>query len=186
LRPVSRRSRLADGGRDVGDLVAARPRGLWTEPPSCSNALRKKGPHEVRLQPARLGLLHLLLDLEQPIRAHRLLGQRVAVEQALQVVVVEGVVDPRREPGADLRLVAVADGLDQQLLEALLLEDVAEDVEYPALQRLALDPKLFEQTVEDGALSGLLGDQAPEVADLGLVDPMDTAEPLLEPVGVPR
>ena len=70
------------------------------------------------------------------------------------------------EPGADLRLVAVADGLKQQVLEARVLEDLAEDVEDAALERLALDFELFEQPVIDIAFAGFLGDEVPEVADL--------------------
>ena len=37
----------------------------------------------------------------------------------------------------------------------------------------------------DVALAGLLGDQVPEVADLGLADAVDAAEALLEAVRVP-
>ena len=59
------------------------------------------------------------------------------------MVVVEGVVDLLAEPGADLGLVAVADGLEQQVLEALPLEHLAEDVEDAALEGLALDFAAF-------------------------------------------
>ena len=38
----------------------------------------------------------------------------------------------------------------------------------------------------DVAFAGFLGDQVPEVADLGLADAVDAAEALLEAVGVPR
>src|SRR5271157_1386611 len=37
----------------------------------------------------------------------------------------------------------------------------------------------------DFAFTGVLGDQVPEMADLGLADAVDTAEALLEPVRVP-
>ena len=43
-----------------------------------------------------------------------------------------------RQPGADLGLVAVADGLDEQLAQGLALElDLAQDVEHLAAEGLA-------------------------------------------------
>ena len=45
--------------------------------------------------------------------------------------------------------------------------------------------QLFEQRAVDVAFAGLLGDQVPEVADLGLADAVDAPEALLEPVGIP-
>ena len=104
----------------------------------------------------------------------------------LEVLAVEGVVDALAEPGADLGLVAVADGLEEQVLEARLLEDLAEDVEDAAFEGLALDFELFEQAVIDIALAGFLGDEVPEVADLLLADAVDAAEALFEAVRVPR
>jgi hypothetical protein len=62
--------------------------------------LCEERPHEVRLQAAGLGLLHLGLDLEEAFGRHRLLGEGVAVEQALQALVVEVVVDLLRELGS--------------------------------------------------------------------------------------
>src|SRR5690606_11002332 len=87
---------------------------------------------------------------------------------------------------ADLRLVAVADGLEQQILEARLLEDLAEDVEDTATEGLALHGDLLEQTVVDVALARLLRDEIPEVADLLLADAVDATEPLLEAIRIPR
>ena len=46
--------------------------------------------------------------------------------------------------------------------------------------------ELLQQRAIDLALAGLLGDQVPEVADLGLADAVDAAEALLEAVRVPR
>src|SRR5262245_59518445 len=109
----------------------------------------------------------------------------VAVEERLEVLAVENLVDLPGQARAHLRMITVADGLDQQVLEAGLLEDFAEDVEDAALERLALDFELLQEAVVDVALAGLLGDQVPEVADPGLADAVDAAEPLLEAVGVP-
>ena len=46
--------------------------------------------------------------------------------------------------------------------------------------------QLLQQLAIDIALAGLLGDQVPQVADLGLADAVDAAEALLDAVGVPR
>ena len=115
------------------------------------------------------------------------MGERALFEQVLEVAAVERVVDDLREPGAHLGLIAVADRLDQQLAQRPALElELAEHVEDLAAQRLARLLELLEQRAVDVALAGLLGDEVPEVADLGLADAVDAAEALLEAVGVPR
>ena len=92
-----------------------------------------------------------------------------------------------REAGAHLGLVAVADGLDQQVAQRPALElELAEHVEDLAAERLARLLELLQQRAIDVALAGLLGHQVPEVADLGLADAVDAAEALLEAVRVPR
>ena len=55
--------------------------------------LQEERADEVGLEAAGLGLLHLFLHREEPLGAHRLLGEGVAVEERLEVVAVEGVVD---------------------------------------------------------------------------------------------
>ncbi len=170
---------LADGGRDVGDLEAGGLSRIHR------TAQRRKGFHEesadeVGLEAAGLGFFHLLLHCEEALGAHAFLGQGVAVEDGAQVVVVEGVLDALAEPGADVRLVAVADGLEQQVLEAGALEDFAKDVEDAAIERLALDPKFFQQPEIDLAFASFLGDKVPEVTNLLLVDTVDAAEALLD------
>ena len=54
------------------------------------------------------------------------------------------------------------------------------------LSACALDLELLEQALVDIALAGFLGDEVPEVADLGLADAVDAAEALFQPVRVPR
>ena len=64
--------------------------------------------------------------------------------------------------------------------------ELAEHVEHLAAQRLARLLELLQQLAIDVAFARLLRHQVPEVADLGLADAVDAAEPLLEAVGVPR
>ena len=175
---------LADDGGDVGDLVSS---GFATVDRAAEliERLEEERPHEERLQPSRLGPLHLFLHLEEPIRRHRFLGEGAAVEQALQVVVVEGVVDAGGEAGADLGLVAVADSFNKHFLKAAALEHFAQDIEHPPLEGLAFDAELFEQAVEDRALAGLFGDEVPEMANLVLADAVDAAEALFDSVRIP-
>ena len=97
----------------------------------------------------------------------------------------DGRVDDLVEPRADLGLVAVADGLHEQLAQRLLGEGVTEDVEDLALVGRALLLDLLEQALEDLALAGVRGDEVPQVADLGLADAVDATEALLDAVGVP-
>ena len=52
-----------------------------------------------------------------------------------------------------------------------------------ALARLR---QLFEQPAVDVAFARFLGDEVPEMADLGLADAVNASEPLFEPVRVPR
>ena len=192
---VARQHRLADADqavavahrrRDVGDLVAARL-ALLGRAAQALERLEEEGLDVVRLQAARLGPLHVLADAVDPAGVHRVVGERPLFEQVLELAAVERVLDDRRQPGAHLGLVAVADGLDQQVAQRPALElELAEHVEDLAAQRLARLLELLQQLAVDVAFARLLGDQVPEVADLGLADAVDAAEPLLEAVRVPR
>ena len=123
---------FADRGGNVGDLESP---GFATVDRAAElvECLQEERPHEERLKAAGFGPLHLFLHRVEPIRRHRFLRQGVAVEQRLQVVVVEGVVDLLRQAGTHFGLVAVADGLHEQVLEAHAFEHFAEDVEDAAL-----------------------------------------------------
>jgi hypothetical protein len=92
----------------------------------------------VRLQPASLGPLHFLADLVYARGIHRIMGQRPLFEQAPERLPVEGVVDDPVEPRPDLGLLAVADGIDQEVAQRSPLElQLAEHVEHLAAQRRA-------------------------------------------------
>jgi hypothetical protein len=82
-------------------------------------------------------------------------------------------------------LVAVPDRLDEQLAQGVVAEELAEDVEDACAKGLALLFELLQQPLPDLAFPRFLGHEVPEVAHLGLADAVDTAEALLQPVGVP-
>ena len=176
---------LTDDGRDMGDLVTP---GLPCAQLAAQllERLGEEGADEVGLQLARFGLVHLFLQREQALNIHHLVAQGVALEDGLQVGGIECAIHLLVEPGAHLGVIAVADGVDQQILETALLEHLPQDVEHPPLEGHTLNLQLLEQSLEDGAFARLHGHQVPEVADLGLTDPVDAAEALLQPVRVPR
>jgi hypothetical protein len=78
----------------------------------------KKERTKVGLETAGFGLFHLFLHRKETLRAETFLGQRVAVQDA-EVFAVEGVVDGLVETSTHLRLVAVTDGFEQHVLEAV-------------------------------------------------------------------
>jgi hypothetical protein len=55
-----------------------------------------------------------------------------------------------------------------------------------AAERLSRLLQLIQQLAIDVAFASFVCHQVPEVAHLGLADPVDATEPLLEAVGVPR
>ena len=140
----------------------------------------------VRLQAARLGPLHLLAHALYAAGIHRVVDELPLLEQVLQRRPVERLVDGGIEPRAHLRLLAVADGVEQQLAQRPPFElQLAEHVEDLAAERLPGLFQLLEQPPVDVALAGLVGDQVPQMADLGLADAVDAAEALLQAVRVP-
>ena len=168
-------------------MISKRPgsRG-WIEPPSASKAFRKN--ERTKYGWSRRASAFSISSFTAKSRSALIVSwaRALRLRSDFRWSWSRALVDLLGEAGAHLRLVAVADGLDQQVLEALPLEDLAEDVEDAALERLALDLELFEQPMIDVALAGLLGDEIPEVADLGLADAVDAPEALFEPVGIPR
>ena len=93
----------------------------------------------------------------------------------------------RSELGLHVRLVAVPDRLQQQVPKFPAGQHVTQDVEHLVLaEGVPHLRQLVEQSAVDLALAGLVGDQVPHVADLGLADAVHPSEPLLDPVRVPR
>ena len=92
-------------------------------------------------------------------------------EQGLQRTSVEGVLNHICEPRPHFRLVAVAYGVNQQFAQRPALElHFSEHVEDLAAERLARLRQLFEQPAVNVAFAGFLGDEVPEMANLGLSD----------------
>ena len=120
---------------------------------------QEKRSHEIGLKAARFGSIHLFLHREKFVRTQRLLGEGTAIQQRFQMVVVECLVDLRRQARPDIRAIAVADSLHQEVFEACLLEHLAEDVKDAALQGRTLNLQLLEQTMVDIALAGFPGDK---------------------------
>ena len=112
---------LADGRRDVGDLVAARLAPV-DRAAETREGLEEERLDVVRLEPAGVGALHVLADRCDPRRVHRVVDQGALVEQLLEVLAVDRAVDGLVEPRLDLGSLAVADGLDQQVAQRLLVE----------------------------------------------------------------
>ena len=98
---------------------------------------------------------------------------------------VQRAFDLAQQACADFRVGAVADGFDQQVFEAAVFEHLTQDVEHATAQGCALDLQLFEQPLEDIALTRFGRHHVPQVADLCLADAVDTAEALLQAVRVP-
>ena len=91
------------------------------------------------------------------------------------------------EAGADLRVLVVANCIDQQLLQGLALKNFAQDIEdrigaecFTLLLQLAKEPE------KHVTFTGALCDKIPKVALFTLTDTVNTAKSLLQPVGIPR
>ena len=70
---------------------------------------------EVRLKSARLHALHVGTNRRDAVYVHRVLGQRVFVQQLLQLCAVEAGVDDLIQPITHLLLVPVANRLDEEV-----------------------------------------------------------------------
>ena len=81
---------VADRGRDVGDLVAARL-ALLGGAAEALEGLEEEGLDVVRLQAAGLGALHVLADAVDAAGVHGVVGERALFEQVLELAAVERV-----------------------------------------------------------------------------------------------
>jgi hypothetical protein len=79
----------------------------------------------VGLQAARLGALHVRADLPHPGRIHGIASQRAFLQEFSAALPFRDIVHRRQEPRPDLRAVAVADGVDQQIAQAVFTKQLA-------------------------------------------------------------
>ena len=90
------------------------------------------------------------------------------------------------EASLDLGAIAVANRLQEQIAKWPILEgQLPENIEHLAAKRLSFLVELLQEAVIDFTFPRVLGDQVPEMADLGLTDAVNPAETLLQAVGVP-
>ena len=99
---------------------------------------------------------------------------------------VESIVDAVEAFSLALGPVVVADGVQQEILEAPFLKHLTKDVEDTAIEGFVDGFQLSEQAVIDRPFAGLLGDEVPEMTDLLLADAVNAPEALFEAVRVPR
>src|SRR3546814_5037405 len=102
------------------------------------------------------------------------------------MLLVDGCSSRLEETRTHLLLLTVLDGLEQEVPQRCALEELAQHVVDAAAERRPRGLQLLQQAGVDLALSGVGGDQVPEVADLSLADAMDAAEALFDLVRVPR
>src|SRR3546814_7347938 len=102
------------------------------------------------------------------------------------MLLVDGPVDLPEETRPHLLLLTVLDGLEQEVPQGCALEELAQHVIDAPAERRPRGFQLLQQASINLALAGVGGDQVPEMADLGLANAVDTAEPLLDLVRVPR
>ena len=102
-------------------------------------------------------------------------------------MLVQRVVHYLLQPGTDGRVVAVADRLDQQFPQGLVVKGhLAQNIKHFAAQCAPFFFQFLEQPLEHHALTGLRRNQIPQVAHLGLPDAVDAAKTLLQTVRIPR
>ena len=120
------------------------------------------------------------------VRVHALRRQLALGDELFDRIDVDGAIHLAEEFGLLLRPIAIADRIDQQVAQRVALEQFAQHVVDLAAERGPRLFKLFEKPAIDFALARVGGAEVPEVTDLGLADAVDAAEPLFQPVRVPR
>jgi transposase len=115
---------------------------------------------------------HLFAHARHAAPIHRVVGERSVLDQTLEVWSIHAVFDRTGEARAHLGLVAVADGLDEEIPERPALElELAEHVEDLSAQGLARFLELLQQSAIYVTLAGLLGHQVPQLfAALNVLD----------------
>src|SRR5437870_4605709 len=115
------------------------------------------------------------------------MSQCAVLDKTLDMRPIHAVLDRAVEAGADFGLIPIADCFDEQLAQWTPLElQLAENVEDLAAESLACFLQLLKELAIDVPLASLLRHQVPQVTDLGLADPVNASEALLQSVRIPR
>jgi hypothetical protein len=177
---------IPDRRRNMGDFVAS-ALALLHRSAKPLERLEEEGLYVMRLEASCFGALHLLADVHDSTRVHRVVDEDLLVEEVANLARVEGVLDHLGQASADVGLITISNGLEEQIPKGSTVKlHLAEDIEDLATERVPSFLQLDQKRLIDVALAGLLSDQVPQVTDLCLTDAMDPAEALFDPVGVPR
>src|SRR5579859_2149308 len=103
---------VAHRPRDMRHLVATRLT-LLDRPPEPIERLQKKGLDIVRLEPPRVGALHLFADAIDAACIHAVVRQGALFEEVLQVAAIHGIGDHLVEARPYLWPFAIADSLNE-------------------------------------------------------------------------
>ena len=175
---------LADAHGNMGDLPA--PFLAALDPAAqMLKRLNKEALDVVRLKTLCLGAFHIKPQLLDPGLGHGIVGQRAAAQQFEQVRLVDRAIDLLEETRFDIFPLAILYRLEQQILERHAVEQFTEHVIDAPAQRLARCLQLFKKPGIHLALTRIGGDEIPQMANLGLTDAVDAAEPLFDLVRVP-
>ncbi len=158
--------------RHSGDLE---PAGLALDDPAAEEreSLAEEGPDEMRLQTPGLSPLHFLADGRDSAGVETFRGELALGHQGFDRGDIDGAVDLAEELGLDVGPVAVADRVDQKIAQRLALEQLAQHVVDLAAEGCARFFQLVQQASINLAFACVGGAQVPQVADLGLPDPVD-------------
>ena len=127
-----------------------------------TECLQKESFDEMGLELMRFHAFHFLANGHDFMDVHGILGQCALFEQIAQGIAVHGFVHYLIEFCPCLGGIAIADGLDQQVAQALIFEGyLAENVKDLSAESVAFLLQLFEEPLIDGAFAGLLGNQIP-------------------------
>ena len=141
----------------------------------------------MRLKFMSLNSLHLLTDGNDFMDIQRILRQCALLKKFRQSLFVKGIIHNPAEPCLHLRIITVADSLHKQFPKRLIIKsDFAKNIENLPAEGLTLLLQLGKKTLEHHTLTGLIGNKIPEIADLRLPNSVDPAEPLLQPIWIPR
>src|ERR1700692_235340 len=114
----------------MGNLIPARL-ALLDRAAELPKRLDKERFNIVGLKSACLSPFHVFTDAMNPGHIHGVMGEDVVLDKILQFRLVEGSLDNLCQPRAHLRLLAIANGIDQQFTQSPAFElDLAKHVEH--------------------------------------------------------